>query len=110
MSRDTPMKHYFFRLVPPRPSFPGDMTPQEAALMREHSVYWSGLIAQGLVHAVGPVFDPRGAFGMAVASLPDGDDPQALGAADPVVKAGVGFRVEVLPMPSLLLPQKPAAG
>jgi len=100
------MKHYFFRLLPPRSSFPGDMTPAEAALMREHSAYWSGLIAQGLVHAVGPVFDPKGPYGIAIASLDDAADPQTLAAADPVIRAGVGFRTEVLPMPSLLLPQK----
>ena len=102
------MKHYFFRLIPSRSSFPADITPAEAELMREHRVYWSGLIAQGLVHAVGPVFDPKGAFGVAIASLSDDADPQAVGTADPVVKAGIGFRYEVLPMPALLLPQKPA--
>ena len=104
------MKHYFFRLISPRPSFPADMTPAEAALMREHGAYWSGLIAQGLAHAVGPVFDPKGPYGIAIASLDDAADPQAVGAADPVIKAGIGFRYEVLPMPSLLLPQKPAGG
>src|SRR5579859_6960706 len=66
-----PMKHYFFRLISPRPSFPADMTPAEATLMREHSAYWSGLIAQGLAHAVGPVFDPKGPYGIAIASLDD---------------------------------------
>jgi hypothetical protein len=98
------VKHYFFRLLPPRPSFPGDMTPAEAGLMREHSAYWSGLMARGLVHAFGPVADPAGAYGVALASLDDGADPQTLADADPVIKANAGFRIVVLPMPSLVTP------
>ncbi len=98
------MKHYFFRLLPPRSTFPGDMTPAEAALMREHSVYWSGLMARGLVHAFGPVADPAGAYGVALVSLDDGADPKAIGDDDPVVKSGTGFRIVILPMPSLIAP------
>jgi uncharacterized protein YciI len=98
------MKHYFFRLIPPRPSFPMDMSPAEAALMREHAAYWSGLMAQGLVHAFGPVLDPKGPHGIAVATLEDQADPQTLGAADPVMRAGIGFHIEALPMPALVLP------
>lgn len=104
------MKHYFFRLIPPRPSFPADMTPAEAALMREHSAYWSGLMARGLVHAFGPVADPAGTYGVALASLEDGAEPQALGDADPVVRAGIGFRFAILPMPALVVPGVPRAG
>jgi hypothetical protein len=39
--------------------------------------------------------------------LPDGTlaDAQALAADDPVVKGGIGFRVEVHPMMSLVVPE-----
>ncbi len=104
------MKHYFFRLIPPRPSFPIDMSPAEAALMREHAAYWAGLMAKGMVHAFGPVADPAGPFGMALASLDDSIDPQTLGDADPVMKAGIGFRILALPMPALVTPGLPRPG
>jgi hypothetical protein len=35
--------------------------------------------------------------------LPDGEDPAALAAGDPAIKAEAGFRYEILPMPALVL-------
>ena len=32
-------QHYFFKLIPPRPTFHQDITETEAALMNEHSAY-----------------------------------------------------------------------
>ena len=104
------MKFYLLKLIPPRTSFPQDITAAEAGLMREHAVYWHMLARQGIAHAVGPVADPAGAYGIAVVELPDQADPQALGAGDPVVKAGVGFRFEVLPMMSLITAKSAMAG
>lgn len=40
-------QHYFFKLIPPRPSFPGDITPDESALMERHAVYWAEQFASG---------------------------------------------------------------
>jgi hypothetical protein len=31
-------EHFSFKLIPPRPTFPADITPDEAALMQQHSV------------------------------------------------------------------------
>jgi uncharacterized protein YciI len=99
------MPYFFFKLLPPRPTFPADITPEEAGLMQQHVVYWRGKMAEGQMLAFGPVADPRGAFGIGLLRLPDGADPQSLVEADPVVAAGVGFRCEVHPMPSLVLPE-----
>ena len=98
------MKYYFFRLKPPRATFPADMTPAEGALMREHVAYWTDLSKQGRVVAFGAVADPKGSFGIGILQLPDGDDAQALGANDPVIRAGIGFGMEVHPMPRIVLP------
>lgn len=100
------MKHYFLKLLPPRPSFPGDMTPEEGQLMQAHVGYWAGLGAAGGVVVLGPVADPRGVFGMGVLQLPDEADPAALTADDPVIRAGAGFRYEIYPMPSALVPAR----
>jgi uncharacterized protein len=102
------MAYFFFKLIPPRPTFPADITPEEAALMQRHVVFWRGHMAQGKMLAFGPVADPKGAYGIGLLRLEDGTDPQALAESDPVVAAGVGFRAEVYPMPSLVLPESRA--
>ncbi len=102
------MKYYLFKLLPPRTTFPADMTPVEAKLMQEHAVYWRDLMDKGLVVVFGPVADPRGAYGIAVLQLPDDADAGALGRNDPTVKARAGFDFEVHPMPQAVLPAKKA--
>jgi uncharacterized protein YciI len=96
------MKSYFFKLIPPRPDFVQSMTAGEMQLMREHVVYWKELLARGIAVAFGPVADPRGAYGIGIVQLPDEQDPAALSADDPVIKAGVGFRGEISPMLDLV--------
>lgn len=91
--------HYFFKLVPPRPTFALDLTPDEAAAMQAHAGYWRGMLDDGQVVVFGLVGDPAGPFGIAVADLPDGVDPHALAAADPAIGANVGLRYEIHPMP-----------
>jgi uncharacterized protein YciI len=102
------MKHFFFRLNTPRPSFPADITAAEIALMQKHVDYWSTLMAQGKVVAFGPVADPRGSYGIGIVQLEDDVEPRTLGDDDPVIQADAGFTFEVHPMPRLLLPPQPA--
>jgi uncharacterized protein YciI len=90
--------HYLFKLIPPRPSFAHDMTEEERALMEQHADYWRGLLDQGIVLVFGPVFDPKGPYGVAIATAEDEAAALALTAEDPVVKAQSGFAWEVLPM------------
>lgn len=60
-------KQYFFiKLIPPRPTFPGDMTADEKALMQEHSRYTRTGFDSNKVLIYGPVLAPGSAFGMAV--------------------------------------------
>jgi hypothetical protein len=35
------MRYFFCKLHGPRASFPADITPEELALMKAHSAYWS---------------------------------------------------------------------
>jgi uncharacterized protein YciI len=96
------MPHYFCKLTPPRPGFPADITPDEAALMGTHAAYWRARMDEGAVVVFGPVSDPAGAYGILVLQLPEGADPQPLVDADPVILAGAGFRFEVHPMRAVL--------
>jgi uncharacterized protein YndB with AHSA1/START domain len=98
-------RYFFLRLIPPRATFPADITPAEMALMREHGDYWRTLLLPGPAIVVGPVADPKGAFGMAVVRAAGPDEVQRLVEVDPVIRAGQGFRFEVLPMMSAIVPE-----
>jgi uncharacterized protein YciI len=102
------LAYFFFKLIPPRSTFPADMTPAEGQLMQQHVAYWRGFMETGNVLAFGPVADPKGTFGIGILRLDEGTDAQSLADNDPVVAAGIGFQCEVHPMPSLVLPAPPA--
>lgn len=96
------MKYFFYRLLPPRPSFPADASEAELGIMRQHVAYWAEHMQKGRVIALGPVFDPRGNYGIGIIRLQDGEDPQPLGENDPAIRAGAGFGFEFHPMPQVM--------
>jgi uncharacterized protein YndB with AHSA1/START domain len=92
--------HYFlFKLLPPRTTFPQDITPEERTIMGAHVGYWSGKLAEGKILAFGPVADPAGSWGVGLMRVQDPAEVRPLTAQDPVILADRGFRYEVLPMP-----------
>jgi uncharacterized protein YciI len=97
------MAYFFMRLVPPRPTFPHDGTGEEMAAMKRHAEYWHQNAEGGSAVVVGPVFEGEGAWGMAVVSVEDQEAARALADADPIIRSGLGFRFEILPMPSIIL-------
>ena len=101
---DRSMKYYVFKLIAPRPTFVVDMTAEERELMQAHSAYWRGLMAKGLVIIFGPVADPTGPYGLSVVRLDEKTDPSSIWIDDPVIKAKKGFRFEVSPMLSAVVP------
>ena len=96
------MGGFVFRLLGPRPTFPGDMTPEEADAMARHGEYWRELTRAGTAVAFGPVLDPAGVYGLAVVRADDETAAQAIADADPVMRAAIGFRVEIAPMMALV--------
>jgi len=97
------MAYILCRLVAPRPTFPADMTAAEGEAMAAHGAFWAGQAGAGRAIAVGPVFDPAGAWGFALVEAEDADAARALTDADPIVTAGLGFAYDHLPVPSLIL-------
>ena len=88
------MPHYFCKLRPPRTTFIGDMTPDEAQLMRAHREYWAPRVETGVVIATGPVADPDGGYGVAIIEAASEASLEAMQGADPVIAAGRGFAYE----------------
>jgi uncharacterized protein len=82
-------QHFFFRLIPPRPTFAADMTEEERALMRRHLAYVRTCFDRGQVLAYGPVLDPAGAFGVALLEVDDPAEAQQFAKDDPAIRAGL---------------------
>ena len=97
------MPVHLCKLLPPRPTFPGDMSESEAALMREHAAYWRGLAERGVAVVFGPVFDPAGVWGLAIVESAHETTAATLTSDDPVIRSGAGFRYEIHPMPQAVV-------
>ncbi len=90
-------QHFYFKLVPPRPTFAQDMTDQERALMEEHGAYCKQQFDAGKLLAYGPVMATDGAFGVAILEVTDEAEARQFGENDPSVRAGMN-RFEIYPM------------
>lgn len=95
------MSHFFFKLIPPRPTFSQDMSEAERTLMDEHIRYWKRLQEQGFVLVYGPVFDAKGGWGMGIIETEDISAAKDFAANDPTIKAGL-HTIEVSPMKAVL--------
>lgn len=88
---------FLYRLLPPRPSFSEDMSPDEAEVMERHLRYWQDLLNRNVAVAYGPVLHPKEPWGLGLLDLDDEQAAQAIGNADPAVQSGTcGY--EVVPM------------
>jgi uncharacterized protein YciI len=98
------MHGYLYRLFPPRPTFPADMSAEEQDTMQEHVAYWSGHMAAGRVLAFGPVADTKGPYGLALVLADSDTDVEALRAGDPAIRSPHGFTADVAPIQQLITP------
>jgi uncharacterized protein len=90
-------KHFYARLLPPRPTFGLDMNDAERSHMVEHVKYFGGLFAAGKVLIYGPVMDPAYGFGMAILEVEDEAEAKGLLESDPTVRSGLN-KYTVSPM------------
>jgi len=98
--------HFVYRLIPPRPSFAGDMTESEMAVMGAHAEYWTELFERGVVVAFGVVLDPTASWGLSLVEAASEDEVRDIAAHDPAVTSGLcTFEIGVMPNPSV----RPAA-
>ena len=102
------MAYFLAKLIPPRPTFPLDMSEQERAAMRAHGDYWLPHLNAGLVIAMGPVADPRAPYDVMIANAPSLKMLQDWQAKDPL--SALRFVFENYPMPSIrVAPIEPLA-
>jgi hypothetical protein len=94
------MPIYLYKLNPPRPTFPAQMTPEEGAAMQAHFGYWTDQMKRGAALVVGPVDDPQGTYGIAVLNVPNEVEARRICANDPVLTAKLGFAYGVFEMPN----------
>jgi uncharacterized protein YciI len=97
------MAYFLYKLIPPRPTFPAEMTEEEGAIMESHFGYWAGLIQERRAVAYGPVMDPKGTYGIAVVEADDEAAARALAEQDPAITSNAGFGSEVHPMPDAIV-------
>ena len=90
-------RNYFIRIIPPRPTFAKDMTPEESRLMKAHYAYWSDEFGKGVCLFGGPVLDAKGVYGVLVVKAASLNEAKAIAAADPSVSGGLN-RTEVAEM------------
>lgn len=90
-------KHFFLKLIPPRSTFPYDITEAERALMKEHAAYTQNHFQEGRVLIYGPVLAPVDAFGMAVLEVADEAEARSMLDNDPSVRGGLN-RYEIFPI------------
>jgi len=90
-------QHYFFKLIPPRPTFMQDMTDEERRLMDEHGRYFKDHFAAGEVLLFGPVMATGGAFGLGVLEMDSEAEARKFGEGGPSVMAGLN-KFEIHPM------------
>ena len=96
---------WFVRLIPPRPTFDKDMTPEETKAMQAHYLYWKDKFEKGVCLFGGPVLDPKGVYGVVVIVAPNEDAARAIADADPSVKAGIN-KVAVAEMHAAFVHQR----
>jgi uncharacterized protein len=80
---------YACELIPPRPSFMEDMSDEERHVLGRHTAYWNSAIERGRAVLYGPVFGPKGAWGLGVFRADGIKEARAFVASDPAVAEGL---------------------
>ena len=90
-------QHFFFKLIPPRSTFPHDIREGEKLLMQEHAAYFQQQFDAGKLLLYGPVMAQDGTFGLGILEVADEVEARHFGENDPSVRAGLN-RFEFYPM------------
>jgi uncharacterized protein YciI len=81
------VKHFFYKLIPPRPDFHLTQNEHENAVMQKHAAYWAGLTADKKAMIYGPVFHKDGVFGIAVIEVATDEEANDIVKNDPAISS-----------------------
>jgi uncharacterized protein len=84
-------------MYPPRPSFHLDQNENEKKVMQQHTDYWKELTNRKNAIVYGPVFDPRGVYGIAVIEVNNEEEAKKITKSDPAIVSQV-CTFELIPM------------
>jgi uncharacterized protein YciI len=90
-------KHFLYRLYPSRPSFNSDQNESEKEIMQQHIEYWKDLANRKNAIVYGPVFDPKGVYGIAVIEVNNEEEAEEIAKNDPAVLFKI-CTCELMPM------------
>lgn len=94
-------KHFVLKTISHRPTFQQDMTEEERNIMKRHVVYWTDKAEKGIAIAFGPVFDPKGGYGLGILEVENEEQVYTLIDDDPAVKMGI-LKTEIYPMRAIV--------
>jgi uncharacterized protein len=97
------MPQFISFLEPVRPSFPGDGTPEEFAIVGNHFSYLQAKLAKNELFLAGRTQDEM-PIGIVIFDETDMDGAMAFASQDPAVSSGL-FRVTVRPYAVALMKQ-----
>jgi uncharacterized protein YciI len=83
------MKHFFYKLIPPRRDFHLTQNENEKAIMQKHAAYWAGLTADKKAIIYGPVFHKEGVFGIAVIEVATDEEANEIAKNDPAISSNL---------------------
>jgi len=101
--QDEEINYFAAKLPSPRPTFPMDMSDDEKQIMGEHTAFWQTLLQSGQGIIVGPVLDPKGAYGFGVVIADSLEDACSLLEKDSAQKIS---KYEIYPMRALVPAKK----
>lgn len=76
-------KYYVLYLIPSRPDFAQTLTDEERSIMQQHFIYLKRYLDQGVLLVFGPVSDPKGTYGIAIAGVETEEQLRTLMDNDP---------------------------
>lgn len=85
-----PHKYFIAKLIGPRPDFARTLSADEMTMMLAHVRYWTPLMEQGKVLALGPVNDPNWTYGIGVMRVDSEEELLELQRHDPAITMANG--------------------
>ena len=79
-------KHFMLKLLPRRPNFAQTMTDEERKIVQQHIAYWKDHMRKGVMLVFGPVYDPKGTYGIGIVAVDSEEEISGLMENDPASK------------------------